>query len=135
MSYSLSSRETTEIYNLVQKKPTKKDGDITAEIVPNLHANCDIHLVIDHHACTEYYYKGRETVVRDVFIDVVFYLSDDLLQRAAIKKLVIEAAGERYGDSRGNASDNIFELYRSSFNTLPVSLENRRKMIFIIFRN
>ena len=34
MSYSLSSRETTEIYNLVQKKPTKKDGDITAEIVP-----------------------------------------------------------------------------------------------------
>lgn len=134
MSYSLSSRETTEIYNLVQKKPTKKDGDITAEIVPNLHANCDIHLVIDHHACTEYYCKGRETVVRDVFIDVVFYLSD-LSQRAAIKKLVIEAAGERYGDSRGNASDNIFELYRSSFNTLPVSLENRRKMIFIIFRN
>ena len=84
-------------------------------------------MVIDHHACTEYYCKGRETVVRDVFIDVVFYLSDDLSQRAAIKKLVIEAAGERYGDSRGNASDIIFELYRSSFNTLPVSLENRGK--------
>ncbi len=65
------------------------------------HANCDIELVIDHHACIEYLAKYASkgvklsSVVRDTFVNVVSKLNGNSDPKSAIKQLMIQAVGER----------------------------------------
>ena len=97
-------------------------------------ANCDIQLVIDHHACVEYLAKyaakGEKmtSVARDAFVNVVSNLSCDSSPKAAIRKLMMKCVGERdMGIQEVMHQIMSLKLYRSSFKVLTMSLENSRK--------
>ena len=64
-------------------------------------ANCDIQLVIDHHACIEYLAKHAAksekmtSVARDAFVNVASKLSGSSSPKAAVRKLKMKCVGER----------------------------------------
>ena len=97
-------------------------------------ANCDIQLIIDHHACVEYLAKyaskgeKMSSVVRDAFVSVVSKLNDNTDPKAAIRKLMMKAVGER-DMSIQEVMHHILslKLYSSSFNVITVSLDGSRK--------
>ena len=97
-------------------------------------ANCDIQLIIDHHACIEYLAKyaskgeKMSSVARDAFVNVVSRLRDDSSPKSAIRKLMMKCVGERdMGIQEVMHQILSLNLYRSSFNVITVSLENSRK--------
>ena len=97
-------------------------------------ANCDIQLIIDHHACIEYLAKyaskaeKMSSVARDTFVSVVNNLQDDSCPKSAIRKLMMKSVGERdMGIQEVMHHILSLKLYRSSFNVITVSLDNSSK--------
>ena len=97
-------------------------------------ANCDIQLVIDHHACIEYLAKyaakseKMTSVARDAFVNVVGKLSDSSSPKAAVRKLMMKCVGERdMGIQEVMHHIMSLKLFRSSFKVITLSLENSRK--------
>ena len=100
-------------------------------------ANCDIQLILDHHACIEYLAKyaskgeNMSSVVRDAFVSVVNKLTDESDPKVAVRKLLIKmmkAVGER-DMSMQEVMHQILslKLFSSSFNVITVSLDGSRK--------
>ena len=89
-------------------------------------ANCDIQLVIDHHACIEYLAKYAakaeklSSVARDAFENVVGDVSEKSFPKSVLQKLFIKSVGEQ---------DQILslKLCNSSFKIRTISLQNSRK--------
>ena len=97
-------------------------------------ANCDIQLILDHHACIEYLAKyaskgeNMSSVVRDAFVSVVNKLTDESDPKVAVRKLMMKAVGER-DMSMQEVMHQILslKLFSSSFNVITVSLDGSRK--------
>lgn len=97
-------------------------------------ANCDIQLIIDHHAYIEYLAKyaskseKMSSVARDAFVNVVNNISKISSSRSVIRKLMMKCVGERdMGIQEVMHQILSLKLYRSSFNVITFSLENSRK--------
>lgn len=98
-------------------------------------ANCDIQLVIDHHACIEYLAKyaskGEKlsSVVRDAFVNVVSKLSDYSDPKSAIKKLMIQAVGERDMSIQEVMHQILsLKLFSSSFQCITLCLNGSHQL-------
>ena len=65
------------------------------------HANCDIQLIIDHHACIEYIAKyaskaeKMSSIIKETFKSVVTEANDSSDAKRLIRKLIIKGVGER----------------------------------------
>ena len=96
-------------------------------------ANCDIQLVIDHHACIEYLAKyatkseKMSSIARNAFVAVVSNLQETSSVESVVRKLMIKSVGER-DMGRQEVMHQILslKLYKSSFQTIIISLENSR---------
>ena len=90
-------------------------------------ANCDIQLVIDHHACVEYKGEKMSSIARNAYVAVVSKVSDVSSAHNAIKKLMIKYFGERdMGKQEVMHQILSLKLYTSSFQTIIISLDNSR---------
>ena len=97
-------------------------------------ANCDIQLVLDHHACIEYLTKYAAkaekllSIARDAFENVVGDVSEKSSPKSVLQKLFIKSVGERYmGIQEGTYQILSLKLCNSSFKIRATSLENSRK--------
>ena len=100
-------------------------------------ANCDIQLIIDHHACVEYLAKYASkaekmpSVARDAFVNVISNLKEDTSPTGVIRKLMMKCVGERdMGIQEVMHQILSLKLYRSSFQVITISLENTKRCMF-----
>ena len=98
-------------------------------------ANCDIQLVIDHHACIEYLAKyaskGEKlsSVVHDAFVNVVSKLRNHSDPKAAIRKLMIQAVGERDMSIQEVMHQILsLKLFSSSFQCITLCLNGSHQL-------
>lgn len=98
-------------------------------------ANCDIQLIIDHHACVEYLAKyaskgeKMSSIVRDAFVSVVSHLKDDTSPKTAIRKLMMKAVGQRDMSIQEVMHQILgLKLFSSTFQVITVSLDGTYKL-------
>ena len=95
-------------------------------------ANCDIQLIIDHHACVEYMTKyaakgeSKPPVLKQV-ISSLNHQNTANRTGKVIKKIMIRTLGERDFSAQETMHHLLsVKLYSSSFNVVPISLEGSR---------
>ena len=139
-----------ETYISYTEMPNKGEKHFKAEVVAQrndprvnrhqriqLHgwrANCDIQLVIDHHACVEYLAKYAakaeklSSIAKDAFENVISHVADDSSPQSAIQKIFIKSVGERdMGIQEVMHQIISLKLYSSSFSVHTISLDNSKK--------
>ncbi|CAB4010748.1 ATP-dependent DNA helicase PIF1 [Paramuricea clavata] len=98
-------------------------------------ANCDIQVILDHHACVEYLSKyaakgeSRSFSLDDAFNKVINSVNSDVDSAKAVKKIMIKTLGER--DIGAQETMHLLlslKLYMSSFNVIPVNLNPSRRV-------
>ena len=98
-------------------------------------ANCDLQIVIDHHACVEYLAKyatkceQKSPMMHDVFRSVMSNVDSLSDSEKSIKRLMMRMLGER--DFSAQETMHLLlslKLHSSSFTVVPVSLHGSRKV-------
>ena len=97
-------------------------------------ANCDIQLIIDHHACIEYLAKYASkaeklsSIARDAFVSVISNIQENSTPQNLIRKLMIKSVGERDMGMQEVMHQILgLKLYRSSFQVINISLDNSKR--------
>ena len=96
-------------------------------------ANCDIQVIIDHHACAEYLTKYAakgepRSSVLGAFNGVIGS-NNDLDSEKAVKKIMIKTLGQRdFGAQETMHLLLSLKLYSSTFHILPVNLNGSRRI-------
>ena len=98
-------------------------------------ANCDIQVIIDHHACVEYLSKyaakgePRSPMLKDTFNAVMKNVDSHLDPRKAMKKIMMKTLGER--DFSAQETMHLLlslKLYSTTFSVLPINLNGSRRI-------
>ena len=86
-------------------------------------ANCDIQIIIDHHACVEYLAKyaakgePRSQQLKDTFNFVIKSADHDTNVKKAIKQLMMKSLGERDFSAQETAHHLLsLKLHSTTFN-------------------
>jgi hypothetical protein len=96
-------------------------------------ANCDIQVIIDHHACVEYLTKYAakgepRSSVLDAFNGVISS-NNDLDSEKAVKKIMIKTLRQRdFGAQETMHLLLSLKLYSSTFHILPVNLNGSHRI-------
>ena len=97
--------------------------------------NCDIHVIIDMHACLEYITKyaakgePKSPVLKQVLNSVIKNVDNTSSPNRLIKKIMMKSLGERDFSAQETMYHLMsLKLYSSSFNVLTVDLEGSRRL-------
>ena len=102
-------------------------------------ANCDIQVVIDHHACVEYLSKyaakgePRSPMLTNAFNSILKDTDSTLCPQKAMKKVIMKTVGQR--DFSAQETMHLLlslKLYSTTFTVLPVSLNGSRRVKSIV---
>jgi hypothetical protein len=98
-------------------------------------ANCDIRVVIDHHACVEYLSKyvakgePKSPMLKETFNAVMKNVGSNVHPSKVMKKLMMKSLGER--DISAQETMHLLlslKLYATTFKVLPINLNGSRKI-------
>ena len=98
-------------------------------------ANCDIHPVIDYHACIEYLTKyaskgePRSPLLKHAFNSIVHNSDNNINSTNLIKKIIMKTLGQRdYSAQETMHHLRSLKQVSSSFNVVPISLNGSRRI-------
>ena len=98
-------------------------------------ANCDIQIIIDHHACVEYLAKyaakgePRSQQLKDTFNSVIKSADHDTNVKKTIKQLMMKSLGERDFSAQETAHHLLsLKLHSTTFNVKSFSLNGSRRL-------